>query len=150
MSTVGKFTDPKASYKIDDHNKITYQLLERDLKGTEIRFQAEERVGHHLERVRQAKIIERMEFEKQIEDFNQKELLKILQKKEMLNANKDYWKQQIKWNEARRVQSKVIELNAGNQPTFLKKMFKYQEQLDIKKDETITDTLPVHETPTSR
>ena len=24
LSTVGKFTDPKASYKIDDHNKITY------------------------------------------------------------------------------------------------------------------------------
>ena len=44
-----------------------------------------------------------MQFEKQIEDFNQKELLKVLHKKEMLNANKDYWNQQIKWNEARRV-----------------------------------------------
>ena len=53
LHTIDKFTDPKASYKIDDHNKITYQLLERDLKGTEIRFQAEERVGHNLEKVRQ-------------------------------------------------------------------------------------------------
>lgn len=91
-----------------------------------------------------------MQFEKQIEDFNQKELLKVLHKKEMLNANKDYWSQQIKWNEAKRVQSKVIELNGGNQPTFLKKMFKYQEQLDIKKDENITENIPVHEVAMSR
>ena len=68
----------------------------------------------------------------------------------MLNANKDYWNQQIKWNEAKRVQSKVIELNGGNQPTFLKKMFKYQEQLDIKKDENITENIPVHEVAMSR
>jgi hypothetical protein len=68
----------------------------------------------------------------------------------MLNANKDYWNQQIKWNEARKVQNKVIDLNGGIQPTFLKKIFKYQEQLDIKKDENITENLPVHEVAASR
>ena len=87
--------------------------------------QAEERVGQDLEKIRQQKIVERMQFEKQIEDFNQKELLKLLHKKEMLNANKDYWNQQIKWNEAKKVQTKVVDLSGGIQPTFLKKMFKY-------------------------
>lgn len=92
-STVERFTDPQASYKIDQHNKVTYQLLERDMKGRDVLHLAEERIGQDLEKVRQQKIVERMEFEKQIEDFNQKELLKVLHKKEMLNANKDYWNQ---------------------------------------------------------
>ena len=48
------------------------------------------------------------------------------------------------------MQSKVIELNGGNQPTFLKKMFKYQEQLDIKKDENIGESLPIQEVAMSR
>lgn len=73
-----------------------------------------------------------------------------MHKQEMLAANKDYWQQQIKWNEAKRVQSKVIDLNGGIQPAFLKKMFKYQEQLDIKKDDNITESLPVHEVAMSR
>lgn len=77
-------------------------------------------------------------------------MLKLLHKKEMLNANKDYWEQQIKWNEAKKVQSKVIDLNGGTQPYFLKKMFKIHEQLDIKKDENITETLPVQEIAVSR
>lgn len=120
------------------------------MQGRDVLHQAEERIGADLEKVRQQKIVERMQFEKQIEEFNQKELLKVMHKKEMLNANKDYWSQQIKWNEARKVQSKVIDLNGGIQPTFLKKMFKYQEQLDIKKDESITENIPVHEVAASR
>ena len=92
------------------------------MQGRDVLHQAEERIGADLEKVRQQKIVERMQFEKQIEEFNQKELLKVMHKKEMLNANKDYWSQQIKWNEARKVQSKDIDLNGGIQPTFVKKV----------------------------
>ena len=83
-----------------------------------------------------------MEFEKQIESFTQKELLKEMQKKEMLKANKQYWEQQIKWNDAQKQQAKKLEQHGGTQPLFIKKMFKYAEQLDVKKDQDIENHLP--------
>ena len=62
--------DPMASYKIDKHNQVTYQHIEKDMQGSSVLHQAEERIGQNLEKIRQTKIIERMQFEKQIEDFN--------------------------------------------------------------------------------
>ena len=49
---------------VDKHNKVVYQLLSRDLKGTDVLMDAEERVGMTLEKNRQQKIQERIEFEK--------------------------------------------------------------------------------------
>lgn len=43
---------------------MTYGLLQKDLSGREVLQAAEERVGQNLERIRQEKIVERMEFEK--------------------------------------------------------------------------------------
>jgi hypothetical protein len=37
-NTVERFTDPQASFKIDMHNKVTYQILERDMKGRDVLF----------------------------------------------------------------------------------------------------------------
>ena len=76
---------------LDKHEKITYGLLQQDQAGREVLHAAEERVGVNLEKIRQEKVIERIEFEKQIESFTQKELLKELQKKELNRANREYW-----------------------------------------------------------
>lgn len=54
---------------LDKHEKVTYKLLQQDLAGREVIHAAEERVGEMLEKTRQEKIIERLEFEKQIEQF---------------------------------------------------------------------------------
>ena len=43
------------------------------------------------------------EFESQIDAFNQKEMMKSLHLKEKTRANEDYWRQQMKWNEARKL-----------------------------------------------
>ena len=43
------------------------------------------------------------EFQTQIDAFNQKEMMKSLQLKEKVRANEDYWRQQMKWNEARKL-----------------------------------------------
>lgn len=89
--TIKKFTGVNSAFNIDRHNEVTYKLLNRDMTGQNVLFDAEERVGQELERIRQEKILERIEFEKQIERFTQKELLKAIQKKEALKANKEYW-----------------------------------------------------------
>ena len=49
---------------VDKHNKVVYQLLNRDLRGREVLYGAEERIGANLEKSRQQKINERIEFEK--------------------------------------------------------------------------------------
>lgn len=77
-------------------------------------------------------------------------MMKTLQQKEKVRANEDYWRQQMKWNEARKLQSKLIDLSGGTQPYFLTKMFKYQEQLDVKKDSDIGSNLPLDEVARSR
>lgn len=120
------------------------------MHGQNVLFDAEERVGQELERVRQEKILERIEFEKQIERFTQKELLKAIQKREALKANKEYWNQQVEWNRAKKVQHREIEDSAGIQPTFLKKMFKYQELLDLNAEEDIESKMPRGEVTLSR
>ena len=89
------------SLQLDGHNRQLIKNLERDSKSIEIFEQAEERLGVELERARQAKIMERLEFEKQIQNFNQKELLKVLMRKEAQEANKDYWNQQIEQTKAK-------------------------------------------------
>ena len=57
-------------------------MLVKNLEDIDVVNEAEERVGMKLERERQQKILERIEFEKQIEVFNQKELLKAMKRKE--------------------------------------------------------------------
>lgn len=81
---------------MDGHEKYQYDLLMKNLQEIDVINEAEERVGIKLERERQQKIIERIEFEKQIELFNQKELLKAMKRKEEQQANHEYWKRQIK------------------------------------------------------
>ena len=68
MSTLEKFKQAKVP--LDKHEKVTYQLLNRDLKGRQVIHDAEQRVGMKIERQRQQMILERLEFEKQIEKFN--------------------------------------------------------------------------------
>lgn len=89
--------------QLDKHEKVTYQLLERDLVGRHVIADAEERYGHSIEQKRQDQIVQRKEFLDQIQVFNQKEILRALQKKETLKANQDFWDQQIRWNEARKI-----------------------------------------------
>lgn len=48
----------------DGHNRELIKILERDSKGGEVFESAEERLGIELERQRQAKVLERIEFEK--------------------------------------------------------------------------------------
>ena len=78
-----------------------------------------------LERERQQKIVERVEFEKQIELFNQKELLKAMKRKEEKVANQEYWKMQVKEAKGRSEMNKIIEASGGVQADFLTKMFKF-------------------------
>lgn len=47
-----QFTDPQASFKIDKHNKMTYQHIEKDIKGKSVLHLAEERIGQDLEKIR--------------------------------------------------------------------------------------------------
>lgn len=42
-----------STYKIDKHNKVTFQKIEKDMQGSSVLFQAEERIGQDLERIRQ-------------------------------------------------------------------------------------------------
>ena len=112
---------------------------------------AEERVGIMLEKQRQASLMQKEEFDRQVGKFAQREEEKVKHKKEQLIENQDFWKQQIKWSEARKLQNKVIDLSGGTQPTFLKKMFKYQENLDVVPGELdITEVVPVGEVAISR
>lgn len=48
------------------------------------------------------------------------------------------------------MQAKLVDLGSGTMPPFLKKMFKYQEQLDIHEDSDVASTLPAHEVARSR
>jgi hypothetical protein len=56
----------KQKVQLDSHNRNLVSILERDSKSNEVFNLAEERIGQELERQRQAKILERIEFEKQI------------------------------------------------------------------------------------
>jgi isopentenyldiphosphate isomerase len=99
------------------------KILEKDSKDTEVNNEAEERLGIEMERQRQQKILSRIEFEKQIQTFNQKELLKVLMRKEAQEANKDYWDQQISQAKARSTQEKNMFDNGGVAAAFLDKIF---------------------------
>ena len=48
----GEVEDKFKDIKIDKHEKVTYQLLNRDMKGRPVIFDAEERVGAKIERQR--------------------------------------------------------------------------------------------------
>lgn len=50
--TIKKFTGVNSAFNIDRHNEVTYKLLDRDLHGQNVHFDAEERVGQELERIR--------------------------------------------------------------------------------------------------
>ena len=75
------------SNQLDKHEQVTYRLLERDLKGRDVLRDAAVRVDEELERKRLDKLTQRKEFQHQIEAFNQKEMLRDLQKKEAMLAN---------------------------------------------------------------
>ena len=105
-----------------------FQILKRDQGEVPCHSGFEERIGVQLEQQRQTKILERLEFEKQTELFNQKELVKALQRKEILRANQDAWVDQIKMNQAKELSDKIIEESGGTQATFLTRMFKHQER----------------------
>jgi len=79
------------SLKTDRFQRHQFETLKGDLKGREVVQQAEERLGKHLESQRQRLIEERKEFELQQQAFTQKEMLKALQKKETMVANREYW-----------------------------------------------------------
>lgn len=88
LRALGKFTDRDNSKNLlDGHEKYQYDLLMKNMQEIDVVNDAEERVGVKLERERQQKIVERIEFEKQIELFNQKELLKAMKRKEEQQAN---------------------------------------------------------------
>ena len=71
MRALGKFTDRDNSKNLlDGHEKYQYDLLMKNMQDIDVVNDAEERVGVKLERERQQKIVERIEFEKQIELFN--------------------------------------------------------------------------------
>ena len=71
MRALGKFTDRDNSKNLlDGHEKYQYDLLMKNMQEIDVVNDAEERVGVKLERERQQKILERIEFEKQIELFN--------------------------------------------------------------------------------
>lgn len=88
---IKELTDPSNNYNIPRQEKVFFQILKRDSKEIPVLSQQEERIGEQLERQRQNKILERIEFEKQTELFNQKELIKALQRKEILKANQNAW-----------------------------------------------------------
>ena len=44
-----RFLDPDAKFPSDAHQKVMYGLYERDTKGQEVLFEAEERIGKSLE-----------------------------------------------------------------------------------------------------
>ena len=79
------------SLKTDKFYRHQYDNLKGDLQGREVALQAEERLGQQLESQRQKLIEERKEFEQQQQAFTQKEVLKALQKKETMAANREYW-----------------------------------------------------------
>jgi hypothetical protein len=71
LRALGKFTDRDNSKNLlDGHEKYQYDLLMKNMQEIDVVNDAEERVGVKLERERQQKIVERIEFEKQIELFN--------------------------------------------------------------------------------
>ena len=71
MKALGKFTDRDNSKNLlDGHEKYQYDMLLKNLIENDVVNEADERVGVKLEKDRQAKILERLEFEKQIEIFN--------------------------------------------------------------------------------
>ena len=67
---IKELTDPSNNYNIPRQEKVFFQILKRDSKEVPVLSQQEERIGEQLEKVRQNKILERMEFEKQTELFN--------------------------------------------------------------------------------
>ena len=136
--------------KLDKQELATLKIIESQFKKNQVTQDAEQRIGQMLEKERQDKIKMGKEFESQIDSFNQKEMIKSLHLKEKVRANEDYWRQQMKWNEARKLQTKLIDLQGGTQPHFLTKIFKFQEQLDIKKDSDIGDTLPLDQVDEAR
>ena len=83
----GRESNMELRDQLDKHEVVTFKLLERDLKGMDILKDAEKRVGADLEKKRQDKLLQRTEFAHQIEAFNQKEMLKALQKKEAMRSN---------------------------------------------------------------
>ena len=71
MKALGKFTDRDNSKNLlDGHEKYQYDMLLKNLTENDVVNEADERVGVKLEKDRQHKILERLEFEKQIEIFN--------------------------------------------------------------------------------
>ena len=65
LVALGKFTDRENSKNIlDGHEKYQYDVLLKNLEERDVVNEAEERVGIKLERERQQKILERLEFEK--------------------------------------------------------------------------------------
>ena len=65
MKALGKFTDRDNSKNLlDCHEKYQYYMLLKNLTENDVVNEADERVGVKLEKDRQQKILERLEFEK--------------------------------------------------------------------------------------
>jgi hypothetical protein len=57
-------TDPKGIYNIARSEKVFFNILRKDAMDSPVLSTAEERIGEALEKQRQEKILQRVEFEK--------------------------------------------------------------------------------------
>ena len=74
-----------------------------------------------------------MEFEDQIEQFNQKELIRELKKQANFKLNRDIWEKQERQNKAKRKHQKELDQVGGKEPLFLSKIIKNSEVNDVDK-----------------
>lgn len=69
-------------------------------------------------------------------------MLKALQKKEAILANKDFWEKQIIENEHKRQYDKEVDRNAPYKAHFLQRMFKHNELGDPKNNSVMAGIPP--------
>ena len=123
----GSSFDHFDSLKTDRFYRHQYETLQGDLQGREVVLQAEERLGQQLESQRQRLVEERKEFEHQQQAFTQKEVLKALQKKETMVANREYWEAQADERQRQRGADRSFELYAPYKYQVLEKIFRYND-----------------------
>jgi ribonucleotide monophosphatase NagD (HAD superfamily) len=59
-----ELTDPSKIYNIPRSEKVFFQYMKKNMKESPVLSTAEERIGEALEKQRQQKILQRIEFEK--------------------------------------------------------------------------------------
>lgn len=58
-NTLTKLLNSNSENKLNEHDKMIFKNIQKDLKGREVLFGAEERVGQSIEKLRQENIAER-------------------------------------------------------------------------------------------